>query len=77
MKHVGLDVHQVNTMVVWVDDQTGEVSRARGLPTSAVPEHLLAVGEVLRIVMGTGLHSEFLARQDRQARCLRPGHNVL
>jgi len=65
MKHVGLDVHQVNTTVVWVDDQTGEVSRARDLPTSAVPEHLLGVGvgEVLRVVMESGLHSKFLARQ--------------
>ena len=63
MKHVGLDVHQINTTVVWVDDQTGEVSRARALPTSAVPEHLLALGEVLRVVMESGLHSKFLARQ--------------
>lgn len=63
MKHVGLDVHQVNTTVVWVDDQTGEVSRARDLPTALVPEHLLGVGEVLRVVMESGLHSKFLARQ--------------
>jgi len=63
MKHVGLDVHQVNTTVVWVDDQTGEVSRARDLPTAAVPEHLAGVGEVLRVVMESGLHSKFLARQ--------------
>jgi len=63
MKHVGLDVHQVKTTVVWVDAQTGEVSRARELPTAAVAEHLAGVGEVLRVVMESGLHSKFLARQ--------------
>ena len=63
MKHFGLDVHQVKTTVVWVDDQTGEVSRSRDLPTAGVAEHLLGVGEVLRVVMESGLHSKFLARQ--------------
>ena len=63
MKHVGLDVHQVNTTVVWIDAETGELSRARNVPTAAVPEHLLSVGEVLRVVMESGLHSKFLARQ--------------
>ena len=63
MKHVGLDVHQFNTMVVWVDEATGEVSRARELPTAQVPEHLLSLGAVLRVVMESGSHSKFLARQ--------------
>jgi transposase len=63
MKHVGLDVHQVETTVVWIDAETGEVSRACSVPTPAVPEHLQGLGECLRVVMESGLHSKFLARQ--------------
>ena len=63
MKHLGLDVHQAQTTVVWIDAETGEVSRARSVPTAGVPEHLMSVGEVLRVVMESGLHSKFLARQ--------------
>jgi transposase len=63
MKHVGLDVHRAKTTVVWVDDETGEISRSRELPNSDVPEHLLGVGDVLRVVMESGLYSKFLARQ--------------
>lgn len=63
MKHVGLDVHQAQTTVVWMDKQTGEISRACSIPTPSVPQHLLGVGEVLRVVMESGLHSKFLARQ--------------
>jgi len=63
MRHFGLDVHQAKTTVVWVDDETGEVSRAHELSNADVPAHLLAVGEVLRVVLESGLHSKFLARQ--------------
>ena len=63
MKHVGLDVHPAQTTVVWIDAATGEVSRARSVPTAEVPDQLGRLGEVLRVVMESGLHSKFLARQ--------------
>ena len=63
MKHVGLDVHQAQTTVVWIDAHTGEVSRASKVPTAEVSQQLLGLGEVVRVVMESGLHSKFLARQ--------------
>jgi transposase len=62
MKHVESDVHQAGATVVWTDAETGEVSRARSVPTPAVLEHLQGLGECLRVVMGGGLHSKFLGR---------------
>jgi transposase len=63
MKHVGLDVHQVRTTVAWLDDETGEVSRACDLPNHQLTEHLAGLGGDLRVVMESGLHGKFLARQ--------------
>ncbi|MEN6643566.1 MAG: hypothetical protein ABFE08_14095, partial [Armatimonadia bacterium] len=63
MQHVGLDVHQAKTTVVFVDDQTGEVSRARSVANAELPEYLLGLADDLRVVMESCLHSKFLARQ--------------
>jgi transposase len=63
MRHIGLDVHQTQTTLVWMDDAMGEISRARCLPTREVARHVRALGDDLRIVMESGLHSKFLARQ--------------
>lgn len=63
MKHVGLDVHQAKTTVVFVDDQTGEVSRARSVANAELPAYLLGLEDDLRVVMESCLHSKFLARK--------------
>ena len=63
MKHVGLDVHLSQTCVYWQDDDSGESSRARLMPTREVPRHLRQLGEVGPVVLETGVHSKFLARQ--------------
>lgn len=63
MKHVGLDVHQIRTTVVWFDDETGEISRGSDVPNHQLREHLAGLDGDLRVVMESGLHSKFLARQ--------------
>jgi transposase len=63
MKHVGLDVHLSQTCVYWQDDDSGESSRARLMSTREVPRHLRQLGEVGPVVLETGVHSKFLARQ--------------
>jgi len=63
MKHVGLDVHRVQDTMVWLDDETGELSRALTLPHDQMCQHLLGLEGPLRLVMESGLHSKFLARQ--------------
>lgn len=63
MRHVGLDVHKQETTIWWIDDGTGEISRAQSVPTTEVTQHLLGLDGELRIVMETALHGKFLIRE--------------
>ena len=40
MRYVGCDVHQSDTKVAWVDDDTGEISRAFSVPTEKLGQRL-------------------------------------
>jgi len=63
MKHFGLDVHQVRTTVVWIDDETGEISPSRSLANAEIASYLQSFEGPCRVVMEAGSTSSFLARQ--------------
>ncbi|GAI58639.1 unnamed protein product, partial [marine sediment metagenome] len=63
MIYIGLDVHKVNTTVAWLDNETGEISKAHNCPTDQLAERLATLSGSKRVVMETGASSSFLARQ--------------
>ena len=64
MRHIGLDVHAKKTMVAWLDDETGEVSRKPyEVATDKLAEVLIALPGPKRVAMEVGGISLFLAPQ--------------
>jgi len=63
MKHCGLDVHTKRTTVVWMDDGTGEISRACAMPNDELVAYLQSLPELKQVVMEAGSTSAFLKRQ--------------
>lgn len=60
---VGLDVHNKNTTVVWVDADTGELSEPHSVSTDQVVDHLTTLPGTKRVVMEAGDSSFSLARK--------------
>lgn len=63
MLYVGLDVHKKKTTIAVLDSKTGEVMRARTIPTSELVAHVAALERPLRVALEDGSGSGFLARQ--------------
>jgi transposase len=61
MRHYGLDVHQKMTQVCCLDDETGEVSRSRAVPTAQLVSYLGAFPGPKRLILECGGQSRFLA----------------
>jgi transposase len=61
MRHYGLDVHQKMTQVCCLDDETGEVSRSRAVPTGELVSHLASLAGPKRLILECGGQSRFLA----------------
>jgi len=62
MKHIGLDVHQRDTKVCWIDDDTGQVSNRATVPTGQVVATVAAVPGERCVVLETGSQCWFLGR---------------
>ena len=60
---IGLDVHKKNTVVVWSDTETGELSEPYSMSTGQVVEGLVALQGAKRVVMEASDTSFFLARE--------------
>lgn len=60
---IGLDVHKKNTVVVWTDTETGELSEPYSMSTAQVVEGLVALQGAKRVVMEASDTSFFLARE--------------
>lgn len=63
MKHLGLDVHQARTTVVWFDDKDGEYCKAYQVPSADVPAHVQSIGDLGKVAMEAGSSSMFVARK--------------
>lgn len=62
MRHIGLDVHQRDTKLCWIDDETGQVSGRSTVPTGEVVRVIRALPGERAVVMEAGSQSWFLAR---------------
>lgn len=63
MLYIGLDVHQVQTMVFWVDTETGETSgQAYSVPTPEIADHLPQSPGPKRCVLEGGSCSWFVTQ---------------
>jgi transposase len=61
---IGMDVHLSDTMLLWLDTETGETSEPYAHPTSELAEHVAGLPGMAKVaVMETGSQSAFLARQ--------------
>ena len=64
MVHIGLDVHQAQTTMFWVDAETGETcGRAFDVPTSEIADRLPSLPGEKRCVLESGSYSLFVTRQ--------------
>jgi transposase len=62
MRHIGLDVHQRDTKLCWIDEAAGEVSNRATVPTREVVAAVSALPGERCVVLETGSQSWFLAR---------------
>jgi transposase len=70
MRYVGCDVHKSNTSVAWIDDETGEFSRAFNVPTDKLGERLRAMAATvpLQVALETSTSGYFAAQVLRSLR---------
>jgi hypothetical protein len=62
MRHIGLDVHQRDTKLCWIDDETGVRSGCNTVPTAQVVATVSALPGERCVVLETGSQSWFLGR---------------
>lgn len=67
MRYVGCDVHQSNTKVAWIDEDTGEMSKPYNVPTKRLGEHLRGMADAipLQIALETSTTGFFAAQMLR------------